>query len=78
MKILKLKLFYYFSGIIGCGYFHSCRNFKAEISDMIMKLVSAGRILWQWTKVSESVLTRKRFTIWKLWKTNLFLYVVDD
>lgn len=43
-----------------------------------MKLVSAGRILWQWTKVSKSVLTRKRFTIWKLWKTNLFLYVVDD
>ncbi|KAL7987444.1 hypothetical protein Chor_006363 [Crotalus horridus] len=38
-------------GIIGCGYFHSCRNFKPEISDLIMKLVSAGRILWQWTKI---------------------------
>ncbi|XP_044299056.1 dynein axonemal heavy chain 8 isoform X1 [Varanus komodoensis] len=38
-------------GIVGCGYFHPCRNFKPEISEMIMKLVSAGRILWQWTKV---------------------------
>ncbi|KAJ7340954.1 hypothetical protein JRQ81_004241, partial [Phrynocephalus forsythii] len=38
-------------GIIGCGYFHPCRNFKPEVCDMITKLVSAGRILWQWTKV---------------------------
>uniref|UniRef100_A0A8C8RGD8 Dynein axonemal heavy chain 8 n=1 Tax=Pelusios castaneus TaxID=367368 RepID=A0A8C8RGD8_9SAUR len=41
----------YFSGIIGCGYFHPCRKFNPEICDMIKKLVSAGRILWQWTKV---------------------------
>uniref|UniRef100_F7EDE6 Dynein axonemal heavy chain 8 n=1 Tax=Monodelphis domestica TaxID=13616 RepID=F7EDE6_MONDO len=38
-------------GVIGCGYFDACRRFRPEISDMIMKLVSAGRILWQWTKV---------------------------
>ncbi|XP_027145030.1 dynein heavy chain 8, axonemal isoform X2 [Larimichthys crocea] len=38
-------------GVIGCGYFHTCRDFKPEISDMVMCLVSAGRILWQWTKV---------------------------
>uniref|UniRef100_A0A8D0G5C6 Dynein axonemal heavy chain 8 n=1 Tax=Sphenodon punctatus TaxID=8508 RepID=A0A8D0G5C6_SPHPU len=38
-------------GIIGCGYFHPCRKFKPEICDIIMKLVSAGRILWQWTKI---------------------------
>ncbi|XP_026153434.1 dynein heavy chain 8, axonemal-like [Mastacembelus armatus] len=37
-------------GIIGCGYFHTCRQFKPEISDMVKCLVSAGRILWQWTK----------------------------
>eukprot|EP00064_Thunnus_orientalis_P004446 superscaffoldBa00000405_g4458 len=37
-------------GIIGCGYFDTCRNFKPEISDMVKCLVSAGRILWQWTK----------------------------
>nr|XP_046263890.1 dynein axonemal heavy chain 8-like isoform X2 [Scatophagus argus] len=37
-------------GVIGCGYFHTCRTFKPEISDMVKSLVSAGRILWQWTK----------------------------
>ncbi|XP_047444882.1 dynein axonemal heavy chain 8-like [Mugil cephalus] len=37
-------------GVIGCGYFHECRNFSPAISDMIVSLVSAGRILWQWTK----------------------------
>lgn len=40
-----------FSGVIGCGYFHSCRNFSSEVSDMVKKLVPTGRILWQWTKV---------------------------
>ncbi|XP_074845897.1 dynein axonemal heavy chain 8 [Carettochelys insculpta] len=38
-------------GIIGCGYFHPCRKFNPEICDMVKKLVPAGRILWQWTKV---------------------------
>ncbi|CAB1339925.1 unnamed protein product [Coregonus sp. 'balchen'] len=38
-------------GIMGCGYFHECREFKSEISEMVKYLVSAGRILWQWTKV---------------------------
>ncbi|KAJ8009361.1 hypothetical protein DPEC_G00088090 [Dallia pectoralis] len=38
-------------GIMGCGYFHECRDFKPEISEMVKYLVSAGRILWQWTKV---------------------------
>ncbi|XP_037644332.1 dynein heavy chain 8, axonemal-like isoform X1 [Sebastes umbrosus] len=37
-------------GVIGCGYFHTCRGFKLEISDMVKCLVSAGRIVWQWTK----------------------------
>ncbi|XP_070701078.1 dynein axonemal heavy chain 8-like [Pempheris klunzingeri] len=37
-------------GVIGCGYFSTCRNFKPEISDMVKCLVSAGRIVWQWTK----------------------------
>ncbi|NXP03754.1 DYH8 protein, partial [Thinocorus orbignyianus] len=37
-------------GIIGCGYFHSCRQFSPEVCDMVKKLVPAGRILWQWTK----------------------------
>uniref|UniRef100_A0A671YW64 Dynein axonemal heavy chain 8 n=1 Tax=Sparus aurata TaxID=8175 RepID=A0A671YW64_SPAAU len=37
-------------GIIGCGYFDTCRKFSPEISDMVKCLVSAGRILWQWTK----------------------------
>uniref|UniRef100_A0A8C9XCP5 Dynein axonemal heavy chain 8 n=1 Tax=Sander lucioperca TaxID=283035 RepID=A0A8C9XCP5_SANLU len=37
-------------GVIGCGYFHTCRKFKLEISDMVKCLVSAGRIVWQWTK----------------------------
>ncbi|XP_068458453.1 dynein axonemal heavy chain 8-like [Clinocottus analis] len=37
-------------GVIGCGYFHPCRNFKLEITDMVKRLVSAGRIVWQWTK----------------------------
>uniref|UniRef100_A0A3P8XWJ2 Dynein, axonemal, heavy chain 8 n=1 Tax=Esox lucius TaxID=8010 RepID=A0A3P8XWJ2_ESOLU len=39
------------SGVMGCGYFHECRDFKPEISEMVKYLVSAGRILWQWTKV---------------------------
>uniref|UniRef100_A0A8W4F7I0 Dynein axonemal heavy chain 8 n=1 Tax=Sus scrofa TaxID=9823 RepID=A0A8W4F7I0_PIG len=38
-------------GIIGCGYFDPCRKFKPEICEMIVNLVSAGRVLWQWTKV---------------------------
>ncbi|KAM9553974.1 dynein axonemal heavy chain 8-like [Salvelinus alpinus] len=38
-------------GIMGCGYFHECREFKSEISETVKYLVSAGRILWQWTKV---------------------------
>ncbi|KAF3698756.1 Dynein heavy chain 8, axonemal Axonemal beta dynein heavy chain 8 Ciliary dynein heavy chain 8 [Channa argus] len=38
-------------GIIGCGYFHACRKFKPEISNMVKCLVSAGRILWQMTKL---------------------------
>ncbi|XP_074024884.1 dynein axonemal heavy chain 8 [Numenius arquata] len=37
-------------GIIGCGYFHSCRKFSPEVCDMVKKLVPTGRILWQWTK----------------------------
>uniref|UniRef100_A0A3B4Z926 Dynein axonemal heavy chain 8 n=1 Tax=Stegastes partitus TaxID=144197 RepID=A0A3B4Z926_9TELE len=37
-------------GVIGCGYFHACRSFKPIITDMVKCLVSAGRILWQWTK----------------------------
>ncbi|KAM8728478.1 dynein axonemal heavy chain 8-like [Acanthopagrus schlegelii] len=37
-------------GVIGCGYFNTCRKFSPEISDMVKCLVSAGRILWQWTK----------------------------
>ncbi|XP_063079703.1 dynein axonemal heavy chain 8-like isoform X2 [Engraulis encrasicolus] len=38
-------------GIMGCGYFHECRDFKPEVSNMIKSLVSAARIVWQWTKV---------------------------
>uniref|UniRef100_A0A8P4K4W9 AAA+ ATPase domain-containing protein n=1 Tax=Dicentrarchus labrax TaxID=13489 RepID=A0A8P4K4W9_DICLA len=38
-------------GVIGCGYFDTCRKFNPEISDMVKCLVSAGRIVWQWTKV---------------------------
>uniref|UniRef100_A0A8C7B547 Dynein axonemal heavy chain 8 n=1 Tax=Neovison vison TaxID=452646 RepID=A0A8C7B547_NEOVI len=38
-------------GIIGCGYFDPCRKFKPEVCDMIANLVSAGRVLWQWTKM---------------------------
>ncbi|XP_046878072.1 dynein axonemal heavy chain 8-like [Hypomesus transpacificus] len=38
-------------GVMGGGYFHECREFKPEVSDMVKYLVSAGRILWQWTKV---------------------------
>uniref|UniRef100_A0A8I3NLP8 Dynein axonemal heavy chain 8 n=1 Tax=Canis lupus familiaris TaxID=9615 RepID=A0A8I3NLP8_CANLF len=38
-------------GLIGCGYFDPCRKFKLEICEMITNLVSAGRVLWQWTKV---------------------------
>ncbi|KAF7483297.1 hypothetical protein GHT09_005186 [Marmota monax] len=37
-------------GIIGCGYFDPCRKFRPEICEMIIQLVSAGRVLWQWTK----------------------------
>ncbi|NXK51034.1 DYH8 protein, partial [Chauna torquata] len=37
-------------GVIGCGYFHSCRNFSSEVCDMVKKLIPTGRILWQWTK----------------------------
>ncbi|XP_054622281.1 dynein axonemal heavy chain 8-like [Dunckerocampus dactyliophorus] len=37
-------------GVIGCGYFDECRKFKPQITDMVKKLVSAGRIVWQWTK----------------------------
>ncbi|XP_056290683.1 dynein axonemal heavy chain 8-like [Pseudoliparis swirei] len=37
-------------GVIGCGYFHECRKFTLEISDMVKRLVSAGRIVWQRTK----------------------------
>ncbi|KAM6127972.1 dynein axonemal heavy chain 8 [Pterocles gutturalis] len=37
-------------GVIGCGYFHSCRDFSPEVCDMVKKLVPTGRILWQWTK----------------------------
>ncbi|XP_061254051.1 dynein axonemal heavy chain 8 [Bos javanicus] len=38
-------------GVIGCGYFDACRRFKPEICEMILNLVSASRMLWQWTKV---------------------------
>ncbi|KAM6184114.1 dynein axonemal heavy chain 8 isoform 2-T2 [Erethizon dorsatum] len=38
-------------GLIGCGYFDPCRKFKPEICEMIGRLVSVGRVLWQWTKV---------------------------
>ncbi|XP_055492119.1 LOW QUALITY PROTEIN: dynein axonemal heavy chain 8-like [Leucoraja erinacea] len=38
-------------GIIGSGYFHPARYFVPEVYDLISKLVIAGRILWQWTKV---------------------------
>lgn len=52
---LKLEinciLNFIFAGIIGCGYFQSCRNFNPEVCDMVEKLVTTGRILWQWTKV---------------------------
>lgn len=41
----------YVTGVIGCGYFHECRNFEEEISNMVSRLVSIGRILWQRTKV---------------------------
>ncbi|XP_053918562.1 dynein axonemal heavy chain 8 isoform X2 [Cuculus canorus] len=37
-------------GVIGCGYFHSCRQFSPEVCGMVKKLVPAGRILWQRTK----------------------------
>ena len=36
---------------MGCGYFHECREFQPVITDMVKTLVSAGRILWQRTKV---------------------------
>ncbi|XP_075060558.1 dynein axonemal heavy chain 8 [Mixophyes fleayi] len=38
-------------GVIGCGYFHSCRSFKPEICDLVKKLVTTSRSLWQMTKV---------------------------
>ncbi|XP_071074543.1 dynein axonemal heavy chain 8 [Dasypus novemcinctus] len=38
-------------GVIGCGYFDPCRKFKPEICELILSLVSTGRVLWQWTKV---------------------------
>ncbi|KAK0132521.1 Dynein heavy chain 8, axonemal [Merluccius polli] len=38
-------------GVMGCGYFHECREFQLVITDMVRTLVSAGRILWQRTKV---------------------------
>ncbi|XP_078503479.1 dynein axonemal heavy chain 8 isoform X2 [Lissotriton helveticus] len=38
-------------GIIGCGYFHEARSFNTIITEFTPKLVSASRILWQWTKV---------------------------
>ncbi|KAM4587304.1 dynein axonemal heavy chain 8-like [Odontesthes bonariensis] len=38
-------------GVIGSGYFHECRAFQPSISAMVKCLVSAGRIVWQWTKV---------------------------
>ncbi|KAB0406517.1 hypothetical protein E2I00_002289, partial [Balaenoptera physalus] len=38
-------------GVIGCGYFDPCRKFKPKICEMIVNLVSASRVLWQWTKV---------------------------
>ncbi|XP_027976203.1 dynein heavy chain 8, axonemal [Eumetopias jubatus] len=37
--------------LIGSGYFDPCRKFKLEVCEMIANLVSAGRVLWQWTKV---------------------------
>nr|XP_054607993.1 dynein axonemal heavy chain 8 isoform X2 [Nothobranchius furzeri] len=37
-------------GVIGNGYFHKCRKFEPQITAMITSLVSASRILWQWTK----------------------------
>ncbi|XP_075877996.1 dynein axonemal heavy chain 8-like [Nelusetta ayraudi] len=37
-------------GVIGCGYFHECRNFEEDISEMVKRLVSIGRVLWQRTK----------------------------
>ncbi|XP_055492373.1 dynein axonemal heavy chain 8-like [Leucoraja erinacea] len=38
-------------GIIGNGYFQSSRNFIPDISNIISKLVTTSRTLWQWTKV---------------------------
>uniref|UniRef100_A0A8C3TQI8 Dynein axonemal heavy chain 8 n=1 Tax=Catharus ustulatus TaxID=91951 RepID=A0A8C3TQI8_CATUS len=37
-------------GIIATGYFHPCRQFNSEVCEMVEKLVSTGRILWQRTK----------------------------
>uniref|UniRef100_A0A803VLU3 Dynein axonemal heavy chain 8 n=1 Tax=Ficedula albicollis TaxID=59894 RepID=A0A803VLU3_FICAL len=37
-------------GIIASGYFHPCREFNSEVCEMVEKLVSTGRILWQRTK----------------------------
>lgn len=51
IKLLFFNSCVFSAGVIGCGYFHACRNFSPAVSDMIVSLVSAGRILWQWTKV---------------------------
>lgn len=37
-------------GVIGGGYFDPCRKFKPQVCEMVGHLVSAGRVLWQWTK----------------------------
>ncbi|XP_075719889.1 dynein axonemal heavy chain 8 [Rhinoderma darwinii] len=37
-------------GVIGCGYFNSCRNFTEEICNLVKKLVPTSRALWQVTK----------------------------
>ena len=39
-----------FSGVIGCGYF-CIERFPEEVCDLVSKLVSCTRILWQKTKV---------------------------
>ncbi|XP_044147017.1 dynein axonemal heavy chain 8 [Bufo gargarizans] len=38
-------------GVIGCGYFHSCRNFRADVCSLVKKLVPASRALWKMTKM---------------------------
>lgn len=39
-------------GVIGNGYFNSCRGFSDEVCQTIDKLVPSTRILWQKTKVT--------------------------